>query len=263
MAQNIRWKAMPVDFHSHVLPGMDDGSKDAAQSMAMLEQAKQQGTDVMVATPHFYAENETPDSFLKRRAAAAEQLLDAGYDTKKHSRILLGAEVAYFPGIGRCEELASLSIVGTRMILIEMPFRPWTQTMLDDLYSIQINLELIPVLAHIERYPDMRHAAMIKRMIHRGILLQINASMADGYLKRRRALRLLINGDVQLLGSDCHNMTTRQPGMGNMLNYICQHTPQDFIPQMVEFNRFLLQGAVPIEKTSQAYKNNEGVNALT
>ena len=247
MAQSISRQEMPVDFHSHVLPAMDDGSKSVAQSLAMLEQAGQQGTSVMVATPHFYAENEAPASFLERRSAAAEQLLSGGYDPRKHPRLLLGAEVAYFPGIGRCEDLAKLTIAGTHVILIEMPFRPWTQTMLDDLYSIQVNLELIPVLAHIERYPDMRSKTMIKTMIHRGILLQINASMADKYWARRCAMRLLMRGEVQLLGSDCHNLTTRQPGMSNMLDCIRQQAPEDLIPQMVEFNRFLLRGALPIE----------------
>lgn len=240
--------AMPVDFHSHVLPGMDDGSKDAEQSLAMLEQAKRLGTNLMVATPHFYGDSETPASFLKRRACAAEQLLRAGYRKDKHPRLLLGAEVAYFPGIGRCDDLSRMCIVGTHMILIEMPFHPWSQTMLEDLYSVQTNLELIPVLAHIERYPDMHSAAMIKTMMHRGILLQINASMADKMMTRRRALRMLMNGEVQLLGSDCHNMTTRQPGMERMLSCIRQHAPADFIPQMVELNHFLLRGAIPIER---------------
>ena len=127
----------------------------------MLEQAKRMGTNLMVATPHFYGDSETPTSFLKRRACAAEQLLRAGYRKDKHPRLLLGAEVAYFPGIGRCDDLSHLCIVGTRMILIEMPFRPWSQTMLEDLYAVQTNLELIPVLAHIERYPDMHSASMI------------------------------------------------------------------------------------------------------
>ena len=239
---------MPVDFHSHVLPGMDDGSKDAEQSLAMLEQAKQLGTDLMVATPHFYGDSEAPASFLKRRASAADTLLRAGYSADKHPRLLLGAEVAYFPGIGRCDDLPRLCVAGTRMILIEMPFHPWSQTMLEDLYAVQTNLELIPVLAHIERYPDMHSASMIRTMMHRGILMQINASMADKMMTRRRALRMLLRGEVQLLGSDCHNMTTRQPGMERMLNCIRQHAPADFISQMVELNHFLLKGAVPIEK---------------
>ena len=53
-----------IDFHSHVLPGVDDGSKSMEQSLQMLEASVQQGVTHMVATPHFYASRMDPDSFL-------------------------------------------------------------------------------------------------------------------------------------------------------------------------------------------------------
>lgn len=251
MAEDLRKnQSMPADFHSHILPSLDDGSEHVAQSLAMLAEAKRQGTLSMVATPHFYAENESPDDFLARRATSIRQLLDGGYDPSVHPRVYAGAEVSYFRGIGRCEDLARLCIVGTQVVLIEMPFRPWTDTMLEDVYSIQTRLELIPVLVHIERYPNMQKAVLRRTMVHRGILLQINANMMDKPMTRRRALHMLMGGEVQLLGSDCHNMTMRPPGMQKMLEYVKAHADPFLIPQMVELNRFLLRGATPLEKIS-------------
>ena len=63
-----------IDFHSHILPNIDDGSKDINMSVEMLKRSKQQGIDVIVATPHFYADSNTIEHFLNKRARALEQL---------------------------------------------------------------------------------------------------------------------------------------------------------------------------------------------
>ena len=48
-----------IDWHSHVLPQMDDGSKSAEESLAMLKMQSEQGVDTVIATPHFYANDES------------------------------------------------------------------------------------------------------------------------------------------------------------------------------------------------------------
>ena len=66
-----------IDFHSHILPGIDDGARNLDTSMAMLEQIREQKVDYMVATPHFYASKDRIDAFLAKRANAWEQLSEA------------------------------------------------------------------------------------------------------------------------------------------------------------------------------------------
>ena len=63
-----------IDWHSHILPAMDDGSKDVAESISMLGMQTSQGVGTVIATPHFYANDETVAAFLKRRAEASEAL---------------------------------------------------------------------------------------------------------------------------------------------------------------------------------------------
>ncbi len=239
---------LPVDFHSHILPAMDDGSADVQESLALLAESTRQGISVMVASPHFYPVNEAPESFLFRRKQAIRRLVEGGYDVNVHPRVCVGAEVAYFPGIGRCEDLKRLCVVGTNVVLIEMPFRPWTQAMEKDIYSVQASLGLIPVLVHIDRYPEFYDQKFIQQLNDRGVVIQINASALEAVLTRKRALHMLLNGEAQLLGSDCHNCTTRPQRFGTAMDYILKKAKTDFIPQMVDFNRFLLRGAVPIEK---------------
>ncbi len=245
-------QTMPVDFHSHILPALDDGSQNEQQTLAMLLEARRQGTQVMVATPHFYPESESPDAFLARRAEAVDRLLVGGYDPAVHPRICVGAEVAYFRGIGRCEDLRRLCIVGTNAVLIEMPFGYWTDSIFEDVCLVRSRMGLTPILAHIERYRDMNSASMRRMAVQNGCYLQINASMMNGMMSRRRALRMLASGEVQLLGSDCHNMTTRPPGMQHILSYVREHAGAELISQMAECNRFLLRGVIPIERLSTA-----------
>ena len=95
-----------IDFHSHILPGIDDGSKSVEMSLQMLRLLKAQGIDTVAATSHFYATQRSPQRFLFRRQEAWDKLrtaLDADAP-----RILLGAEVLYFPGISHMEELPEL-----------------------------------------------------------------------------------------------------------------------------------------------------------
>ena len=68
---------MIVDFHSHVLPGIDDGSRSVEESLVMLKRMQDQGIAAVVATPHFYASHHFPEEFLERRERAKLKILQA------------------------------------------------------------------------------------------------------------------------------------------------------------------------------------------
>lgn len=244
--QQVENLTVPWDFHSHILPGIDDGSDSVQTSLDMLEESARQGVRAMVATPHFYPVQEAPASFLQRREAAVAELLAGGYDVQIHPRVYVGAEVAYFPGIGRCEDLRELCVQGTRLVLIEMPFCAWTQTMLDDVVSVRTKMGLIPALVHIDRYEAARDHAVLRRLVEDGVVVQINASALLGALSGKKMLRLLQNGNAQLIGSDCHNCTTRPQRMAQAVERIAKRADEELLSQLHEFGSFLLDGAKPI-----------------
>lgn len=251
---NSELQAVPdriVDFHSHILPGMDDGSESPEMSCAMLNVAWRQGVRTMVATPHFYPEQESPDMFAKRRIAAVKRLIGGGYDATIHPSVCLGAEVAYFPGIARSESLDDMCIVGTRTVLIEMPFNGWTQSMLDEIVSIRSVRGLYPVLAHVDRYEEAGKRALLDFLAERGVLLQINAEMFTRLLSRRRALRWLKEGIVQLIGSDCHNMTGRPPSMYAALDALQGENALQ--AQLADVSQALLSGALTLAAVQTVY----------
>ena len=84
-----------IDFHSHFLPDMDDGSDSIETSLAMLHESWRQGVRLMFATPHFYAEEDDPENFLARRSEAYARVREA-IEARQDSEIpdiLLGAEI--------------------------------------------------------------------------------------------------------------------------------------------------------------------------
>ena len=200
-----------IDFHSHILPGIDDGSKDTATSLLMLNALKKQGADTVCATSHFYATQRTVDRFLFRRGEAWESLRD--FLPPDAPRILLGAEVLYFPGISRMDELPQLCLEGTKLLLLEMPFEPWTGQMIREVNELARRGDVQLLMAHIERYFFYQPIAVWDEFLDLGILMQSNAEFFLPFKTRRKAMRLLENGYIHLLGSDAHNMSSRAPNL--------------------------------------------------
>lgn len=198
-----------VDFHTHILPGMDDGSKSPSESRQMLLALKEQGVDTVVATPHYYAHRESPEEFLQRRQQALELLQP---HIPEGMQVILAAEVRYYEGIGRLQQLRQLQAENSDVLLLEMPEEPWTGHMVQELQYLAGTMQL--VIAHIERAAPMQRKATLEGLRQRGILFQSNTAFFLGTLSRWRARRLLKRGCIHLLGSDCHNMTTRPPRMG-------------------------------------------------
>lgn len=205
-----------IDFHSHILPGVDDGPETLDESLAMLNDSFLQGVDAIVSTSHFYGNEEYPAAFLKRRNAAAMQLQDAMLlRTEIFPKVFLGAEVLYFPGISEAEDIVKLRIENTRSILIEPPMSAWSEDMLDEIQQLGVNFDLIPIIAHVDRYMIMlQDPSLIDRVRKRNLMVQVNGSYFLNPKTQEAAFRNLKAGNIQLIGSDCHNIDLRIPNLG-------------------------------------------------
>lgn len=227
---------MTTDFHSHILPGIDDGSRNVEESLAMLRMEARHGLQHIVATPHFYARQNSPEEFLERRAEAARLLFEAMADEPPLPQIHLGAEVYFFPGISECELLPELTIDKNGYILIEMPLAPWTERMYRELQDIHYKLGLNPIVAHVDRYiRPFKTFDIPNRLAQMPVLVQANASFFRERFTRSMAMRMLRAGQIHLLGSDCHNLTTRAPNLDQAIELIGKHLGQDAL-QWIQSN---------------------------
>lgn len=189
---------MAVDFHAHILPGMDHGCEDEEVCVRQLKAAKKAGVDTVVAASHFYPHMENVESFLKRREEAWEKVRTILSD--RMPRVLPGAEVLLWNGMDRMEELQELCIRGTDILLVEMPFASWEKNIWDTLVRLEDRKELKIVLAHIERYCRKDR----ERVLQAGYPVQVNSSFLRTLSGKRTVKAFLERGLVAALGSDIH-----------------------------------------------------------
>lgn len=229
-----------IDFHSHILPGIDDGSKNVEMSIGMLHMAAEQNVDVMIATPHFYASRHRVEDFLKRRNHAytrlKERLPEEAPDIK------LGAEVAYFSGISRADRLDDLTIEGTNLILLEMPFMVWTDSVIREVEDLIKLREYQVILAHLERYTGASaNRKWMEELFQLPLYVQINAESLLSWRTRRPLIKMFRNSQAHFLGSDCHRIDKRQPNLGEGRAVLEKKLGVGFLKKMDEKGSRLLQ----------------------
>lgn len=227
-----------IDWHSHILPAMDDGSRDTAESISLLNMHVSQGISTVIATPHFYANDETVASFLERRKQALELLKSELPEGAPEIR--LGAEVKYYQGISRMADLKDLRIEGSKLLLLEMPMSHWTEYMVRELIELSGKSSIKIVLAHVERYFHLQKQAVWDRLFENGILAQVNASFFHSFATKRKAIALLQEGSIQLIGSDCHGVTSRPPQIDKAFEVIRKKLGDEYLNQMNEYGYSLL-----------------------
>jgi len=192
---------MRVDFHSHILPDMDDGCKDLKDSLKQVKLAEEYKINFIAATSHFYPHVETVESFLSRREKSFRLL--KGSLSREAPEILLGAEVLLYPGMDKMPDIELLCLEGTKVLLLEMPFfKEWDLSYIKSAIGIRDKKDLIVVLAHGERYRPKE----IKKLTDEGFLMQINTNSMKNIGLCRRVRDYVKNEYVTAFGSDLHKI---------------------------------------------------------
>lgn len=228
-----------IDFHTHILPEMDDGSSSLEESVRMLRVSAQDGVSCVVLTPHFYAEREEPARFLDRRERCFEHLCRA--QIPEFPLLVPGAEIAYYGGILGMQELPQMCAGKSRCLLLEMPFCPWTERMLSEVAALSARGGYQVVLAHAERYLRFQKDEVFFRLMEQGIHFQANAGFFNDWRTRRKAFRLLKTGRIHLLGSDSHNMVYRPPNLGEACRIFHEKKQEDELYRIMNRAAYLLE----------------------
>ena len=230
-----------IDFHSHILPGIDDGAATVEESLGMLRLEKEQGIHSVMATPHFDARYDDPERFLEKRKEAENLLNQFAATESGLPEVVSGAEVTFFRGMGQSEFLPLLAIGDSRCILIEMPLSPWPEEFYRELGEIWELRRLLPVIAHVDRYiSPLRTYGIPDRLAEMQVAVQANSSF---FLERRTAsmaMKMLKNQKIQVLGSDCHNLTSRKPDLGDAAERIQQKLGAEATQRIRDYGRMIL-----------------------
>ena len=201
-----------IDVHSHILPKIDDGSKSVEMSIEMMKQSYAQGIDTMIATPHFYISHIDVEHFVKRRQNAYDTLVEASV----------------------FDDLEKLTVNNNgEYLLLEMPFSKWNDKILREVESLMYDRKLKVIIAHIERFIDFQKGTnYINELLSLGPLVQMNGEYINGFFTKSKALSMIKDGKVHLLGSDRHNLDKRCPNLGKAFNIIEKKLGQDFVDKI-------------------------------
>jgi protein-tyrosine phosphatase len=196
-----------VDMHSHLIPGIDDGSKSMDETIAMLAKFEHLGYRKVITTPHIMSEvyNNTPKTIL-------EGLNQVRAELKNHGlKIQIDAAAEYYFDDYLVELVKKREVMtfGDDYVLVEFSFH--TPPLYDDSLFFEMQMARYkPVLAHFERYPYF-HGSTEKAREYRekGALIQVNINSLTGNYGpevRKQAEKLIDQNLVDFIGSDCHRM---------------------------------------------------------
>lgn len=202
-----------VDFHTHILPGVDDGAKNLEEALTMLKAAWEQGTGTVVLTPHY--RGAFRDNLRRKLEPLYQNLVQEAKTICPGLQLYLGCEVSYERDIS--EKLAQgsvLSINGSRYVLLEFQQGVYHSRLLEGVLEL-LNFGYVPILAHVERYEVFyREPDLVEELVDLGALVQLNADSVLGKMgfgAKRFCHKLMRRHLVHFIGSDAHNMESRPP----------------------------------------------------
>ena len=198
--------ALLTDMHSHLLPGLDDGTKTIEESFAVIDQLINLGYTKIITTPHIMSGyyNNTYESVTQSFQQFLPLLRGKGYTVQFECAAEYYLDERVQEWVVNKEKLLTF---GRSHLLFE------TNAISEPLqlkeFIFQLTLQgYKPVLAHPERYQYMT-MEKAEDLRYRGVLLQVNLLSLIGFYGppiQKFAEKLIVQGWVDMLGSDCHNM---------------------------------------------------------
>jgi len=227
-----------IDLHCHILPGLDDGSASAEESLAMARLALQDGIRTIVATPHALdgVYNVTPAEITGGVASFRELLATRGLDL----RICAGADVHLSPGLADKIRIGSVGTINNtgEYFLLELPPQTIPSGVKEEIFALKMQ-GITPVITHPERHPAiLRDMNLIYDFIAMGALSQITAMSLTGEFGEGVqwcSQELLKHRLVHVIASDAHSVDTRPPLLSRAVNEVAELTgSESFAVSLVE-----------------------------
>jgi len=202
-----------IDLHCHLLPGIDDGSKNLAMSLEMARLACADGITTVVCTPHILPsvyENAGPE--IKANVEMLQrELLQQGIPLN----LLSGADVHIVPDLlPRLGDGRIITLADSRYLLLEPPHHVMPPQFEECIFRLK-SAGYVAILTHPERLSWIESQfPLIRRMVHAGLWIQLTAGSLTGRFGRRPlywAERMVDQGLCHVIATDAHDTSTRAP----------------------------------------------------
>lgn len=262
---------MQIDIHSHIIPGVDDGSQDLETSLALLRMAAKNGTTDIIATPHVIDVSTTLTWDAIRRHV--ENLQKEADKENIKINIYPGAETELNWDLLELirEDHSRFCLAGSRYLLMEMPSLMLPPHLEEIIYELQV-MDIVPVLAHPERQMQlMEQPEKLLDLLEKGCAAQSNGGSVTGVFGPRvqhNVEQLLDQKVIAFMGSDAHNLRYRNTNLKEARDKIITRwgeeaatelfvTRSKFVLNNLPLPEELYSNKLPKELSLQPYKHND------
>ena len=196
------------DIHCHIVPGVDDGATDIGETVKLLRMEYEQGVRTVITTPHFrFRMFETPAEKVREQFRLVEKAAsEISPDLHVLTEFSHNSEESYIR-----ERLGALLSGGYK-----------------------------PIMAHIERYEATRNSLdFVEELADMGVYMQINADSItgkDGFFTKRYCNKIMKDGLLHFVGSDCHNSAKRSSRIGEAYRMVSAKFGQDYADELFIHN---------------------------
>ena len=229
-------KEFMIDIHSHILPGLDDGSQDIYDTLEMIRLAARSGIAAMVATPHCNIPGGYENYFDENYIESVQRVRDAVHKEGIPVNILPGAEAF---GTDELAELLNngkiMTLNQSRYLLVEFSFDEdpaFVQHVIRKLSEIKV----IPIIAHAERYEFVqKNPDLVYDWRKKGYPIQVNKGSFQERFGRRAAktaYELLNHHLVSVVASDAHSPHVRTPYMADVYEELLMEYPKEYLEML-------------------------------
>lgn len=233
-----------VDFHCHILPGVDDGAQNLSESIEMAKVAAQQGIRTIVATPHH--KNNRYENDKQSILTRVEELNRVLRDEKIDINVLPGQEVRIYGELAEGYDLGEILPVNhTQYVLIEFSSSHvprYTETLFYDLQ----NKGLIPVIVHPERNQEIiENPEILYNLLQKGALSQVTAGSLIGNFGKKIqkfSFQLVEANLTHFIASDAHNTSSRTFNMREAYDLIQTKYGNEIVYLFEENAELLIEG---------------------
>ncbi len=211
-----------IDLHSHLLPGIDDGSQDWEESLEMARQALKSGTTEVLITHHILDNThyKLEAEILAKYEELQSRLAEANLPLKLH----LASEIYYQPDMDLAQRISTFNNNG-RYFLVEFPMQGIPRGVDDIFFDLVLNGK-IPIIAHPERnFGLLKNPQRAYEFVQRGCMLQMNVGSLEskyGPGVKELAIALLNSRLIHFVGSDGHNAQRRPMRIGQIYKTVCE-----------------------------------------
>lgn len=223
-----------IDFHSHILPGIDDGSRSIEQTIRMLKEAKEAGFTKIISTSHYI------EGYYESDEAERTELLNEVQKNISGIELYLGNEIYITNNmINLIQNKKASTINNSKYVLFEFPLSAKSMNDKEVVYRL-IENGFVPVIAHPERYSYVQdNPEYIEELAEMGALFQANYGSIIGMYgkKAEKTLKKLLKNDlIRFFGSDSHRIDQVYTKMPKILKKLHKFLSDEEIEEFTVIN---------------------------